>query len=88
MNLCSLIVFRDDPFVIKQYSNCSFQYAIFEPGTRNTGTSIAGKNIANPIAILNSAVDMLHHLGHNTHADIIENAINKTVNEDKIHTPG
>ncbi|XP_075218903.1 isocitrate dehydrogenase (NAD(+)) 3 non-catalytic subunit gamma isoform X2 [Lycorma delicatula] len=67
--------------------NYGDHYAIFEPGTRNTGTAIAGKNIANPIAMLNSAVDMLQHLGHQTHADIIENAINKTVNEDRIHTP-
>ncbi|XP_022194879.1 isocitrate dehydrogenase [NAD] subunit gamma, mitochondrial isoform X2 [Nilaparvata lugens] len=67
--------------------NYGDHYAIFEPGTRNTGTAIAGKNIANPIAMLNAGVDMLEHLGHFVHADILQNAIDKTVNEDRIHTP-
>ncbi|KAL1130337.1 hypothetical protein AAG570_013275 [Ranatra chinensis] len=67
--------------------NYGDHYAIFEPGTRNTGTAIAGKNIANPIAMLNAAVDMLHHLGHKTHADILSSAIDKTLNVDGIHTP-
>lgn len=61
---------------------------MFEPGTRNTGTAIAGKNIANPIAMLNASVDMLYHLGHKTYADAISNAIRKTIVDDKIHTPG
>lgn len=68
--------------------NFVLQYAIFEPGTRNTGTAIAGKNIANPIAMLNAAVDMLEHLGHLTHAKLLSHAIDHTVNVDKIHTPG
>nr|CAD7597889.1 unnamed protein product [Timema genevievae] len=65
----------------------SSEYSVFEPGARNTGTSIAGKNIANPIAMLNASVDMLEHLGHRYHAEIIKNAIDKTINEDRIHTP-
>ncbi|XP_012216857.1 isocitrate dehydrogenase [NAD] subunit gamma, mitochondrial [Linepithema humile] len=65
--------------------NYGDHYTIFEPGTRNTGTSIAGKNIANPIAMLNAAVDMLRHLGNKHHAAIIQNAINKTINQG-VHT--
>jgi isocitrate dehydrogenase (NAD+) len=38
--------------------------------------------------MLNAAVDMLEHLGHHYHADMIQKAINTTVNEDRIHTPG
>lgn len=68
----------------KQY----FQYAVFEPGTRNTGTAIAGKNIANPIAMLNASVDMLNHLGHTEHAKVIAHAIHQTLVVDRIHTPG
>ena len=60
--------------------NYGDHYTIFEPATRNTGASIAGKNIANPVAMLNAAVDMLRHLGHKHHAVLIQNAINKTVN--------
>ncbi|XP_050451718.1 isocitrate dehydrogenase [NAD] subunit gamma, mitochondrial [Cataglyphis hispanica] len=65
--------------------NYGDHYTVFEPGTRNTGTSIAGKNVANPIAMLNAAVDMLRHLGHKHHASIIQNAINKTINQG-VHT--
>lgn len=61
---------------------------MFEPGTRNTGTSIAGKNIANPIAMLNAGVDMLRHLGCVHHAEAISDSIYKTICEDKIHTAG
>jgi isocitrate dehydrogenase (NAD+) len=60
--------------------NYGDHYTIFEPATRNTGASIAGKNVANPIAMLNASVDMLRHLGHKHHATIIQEAINKTVN--------
>lgn len=74
--------------IIKAYIFLIFQYAVFEPGTRNTGTAIAGKNIANPIAMLNASIDMLYYLGLKSHADVITLAINKTLNEDLVHTPG
>ncbi|KAL5274086.1 IDH3G family protein [Megaselia abdita] len=67
--------------------NYGDHYAIFEPGTRNTGTAIAGKNIANPIAMLNASVDMLNHLGHREHAKVISQAIHQTLVVDRIHTP-
>ncbi|KAF5287232.1 hypothetical protein FQR65_LT12276 [Abscondita terminalis] len=67
--------------------NYGDHYAIFEPGTRNTGTAIAGKNIANPIAMINSSIDMLDHLGHKQHSSIISGAVRKTICEDKLHTP-
>lgn len=57
-------------------------------GTRNTGQSIAGKNIANPIAMLNASVDLLDHLGLDYHAQMVGSAVNKTVNDDRIWTPG
>lgn len=66
--------------------NYGDHYTIFEPATRNTGAAIAGKNIANPIAMLNAACDMLRHLGHKGHAAVIQTAINKTINAG-IHTP-
>lgn len=67
--------------------NYGDHYALFEPGTRNTGTAIAGKNIANPLAMLNASVDMLNHLGHRQHANLIMNAMRKTVAEDHLLTP-
>lgn len=68
--------------------NYGDHYAVFEPGTRNTGTAIAGKNIANPFAMLNASVDMLNHLGHTQHANAIADAIHQTIVVDKIHTAG
>lgn len=65
--------------------NFGDHYTVFEPATRNTGAAIAGKNIANPIAMLNASVDMLRHLGHKNHAMVIQKAIIKTIN-DGIHT--
>ncbi|XP_070507054.1 isocitrate dehydrogenase [NAD] subunit gamma, mitochondrial isoform X2 [Chironomus tepperi] len=66
--------------------NYGDHFAIFEPGTRNTGSAIAGKNICNPFAMLNASVDMLNHLGHTQHAQAIEAAIYDTIVVDKIHT--
>ncbi|KAK6627120.1 hypothetical protein RUM43_003037 [Polyplax serrata] len=68
-------------------ANYGDHYAVFETGTRNTGTAIANKNIANPVAMLNASVDMLEHLGHTRHAKKIKRAIIKTITRDKVHTP-
>lgn len=67
--------------------NYGGHYAVFEAGTRNMGRLIAGKNTANPVGMLNAAVDMLVHLGHVEQAQTIHKAIVKTICEDKIHTP-
>lgn len=39
--------------------NIGNQYAVFETGTRNTGTSLINKDEANPTAFICAAVDML-----------------------------
>ena len=62
------------------------RYALFEPGTRNTGTSLVGQNKANPVAMLTASVQLLEHIGLNRSAQIIGKAIDSTVNEDKVHT--
>jgi isocitrate dehydrogenase (NAD+) len=64
--------------------NYGDHYAVFEPGTRNTGTALVGKNVANPLAMLNASVDMLRHLGHHSHAEAIADAIYQTVCVDRI----
>lgn len=66
--------------------NYGEHFAVFEPGTRNTGTSVAGLNVANPVAMLNAACDMLDHLGLTAHSGLIRKAIDKTINVDLIHT--
>ncbi|OTF74774.1 isocitrate dehydrogenase[NAD] subunit gamma, mitochondrial-like [Euroglyphus maynei] len=61
-------------------------HAVFETGTRNTGKKVAGKNIANPIAMLNASVDLLDYLQLNSYADIVRDAIYKAINIEKLHT--
>lgn len=66
--------------------NYGKQYAVFETATRNTGAQLVGKNLANPTATFLAAVDMLKHLGLRQHAYLINDAVEKTLNEDRIHT--
>ncbi|XP_037287873.2 isocitrate dehydrogenase [NAD] subunit gamma, mitochondrial [Rhipicephalus microplus] len=66
--------------------NYGREFAVFETATRNTGSYLVGKNLANPAASLFAAVDMLKHLGLRDHAYLIKDAVEKTLNEDRIHT--
>ena len=51
-------------------SNYGNQYALFEPGTRNVGSSLVGKNVANPIAMLTAGVSLLQHIQLDKHAEV------------------
>jgi len=66
--------------------NLGPKYAIFETGTRNTGSTMVGKNVANPTAMLRAGVDLLRHLDLESHADIVEKGINKTIIVDEVRT--
>lgn len=68
-------------------ANFGHQYAVFETGARNTGKAMAGKNIANPSAVLNASADLLQYLKLETDAKILRKAINNAINEASIHTP-
>ncbi|EGR33924.1 hypothetical protein IMG5_030660 [Ichthyophthirius multifiliis] len=61
-------------------------HTLFSQGTRHAGNDIAGMNIVNPTAMLFSSIMMLQHMNLPHFADIISNAINKTLNEGKILT--
>lgn len=50
-------------------------YALFSQGMPHSGAQIAGKNLANPCAILISSVMMLRYLGLPRFADTISQAI-------------
>jgi len=67
-------------------TNYGTKYAVFEPGTRNTGSGMVGMNIANPLAMLNASCDLLSHLGLSQHETLIRSAIERAVNE-RIVTP-
>ncbi|KAL3124717.1 hypothetical protein niasHT_001554 [Heterodera trifolii] len=67
--------------------NIGEEYAVFETGTRNTGTSLAGKDIANPTAFIRASIDMLRYLELHDYADKLSDALYKALTEQRTHTP-
>ena len=65
--------------------NIGQEAAIFE-AVHGTAPDIAGKGLANPTALLMSAILMLQHLGENSAAARIEQALIKVYKEGK-HVP-
>jgi isocitrate dehydrogenase len=65
-------------------ANIGDHISIFE-AVHGTAPDIAGKNIANPTALLLSGLSMLRHLGFRENAAIIENALLFTL-ESGVHT--
>src|SRR6187455_159464 len=65
-------------------ANIGDHICIFE-AVHGTAPDIAGKNIANPTALLLSGIGMLRHLGFMENAAVIENALLYTL-ESGIHT--
>ncbi|KAJ2257732.1 isocitrate dehydrogenase (NAD(+)) idh1, partial [Coemansia sp. RSA 451] len=57
------------------------------PGSRHVAKDIQGRNTANPSSLILSSVMMLRHLQLTEHADLIENAVNKTLSSDSVKTP-
>lgn len=66
-------------------ANIGNDSALFEP-VHGSAPDIAGKGIANPIAMMLSAVMMLRYLGENESADKLDNAILKLLTEAKVLT--
>jgi isocitrate dehydrogenase (NAD+) len=58
--------------------NIGEKASIFE-SVHGTAPDLAGKNLANPTALLLSATMMLRYMGLNTHADSIEKSVLKTI---------
>lgn len=65
--------------------NIGQKASIFE-SVHGTAPDLAGKNLANPTALLLSAVMMLRHMELNSHADNIERAVLKTIADGKART--
>lgn len=65
-------------------ANIGENFAMFE-AIHGSAPDIAGKGIANPSGLLNGACMMLVHLGMPQKAEMIQNALLKTI-EDGIHT--
>jgi len=66
-------------------ANLGEKAALFE-AVHGTAPDIAGKNLANPTALLMSAIMMLRHIGERAAGDRIEAALNKVLEERKTLT--
>ncbi len=71
---------------VAQGANIGLQAAVFEP-VHGSAPDIKGQNKANPTALLLSAIEMLKYIGQNATAQKIENALFKTIKEEKVITP-
>jgi isocitrate dehydrogenase (NAD+) len=67
-------------------ANIGKDCAIFE-AVHGTAPDIAGKNIANPVAILLSSLLLLEHIGENKIAATIRLAIERVIAEGRVLTP-
>jgi isocitrate dehydrogenase (NAD+) len=65
--------------------NLGKDYAVFEP-THGSAPDIAGTGMANPIAMILSAVLMLRHLGKESDASRLERAVAKVLASGKVRT--
>uniref|UniRef100_A0A8C0DS50 Isocitrate dehydrogenase [NAD] subunit, mitochondrial n=1 Tax=Balaenoptera musculus TaxID=9771 RepID=A0A8C0DS50_BALMU len=68
-------------------ANYGHVYAVFETATRNTGKSIANRNIANPTATLLASCMMLDHLKLHSYATSIRKAVLASMDNENMHTP-
>src|SRR5205085_12167176 len=59
-------------------ANLGKEVAVFE-AVHGSAPDIAGKNLANPTALLLSALMMLRHIGETAASDRIESALNKVL---------
>ena len=66
-------------------ANIGDNAALFE-AVHGSAPDIAGKNLANPIAVIMAGVMMLNYLGETEAADKVKNAVEKVVNEGKFVT--
>ena len=66
-------------------ANIGEKGAVFE-AVHGSAPDIAGKGIANPTALLQSAILMLQHIGERAAADKIESAMLKTFEDGKVRT--
>ncbi|HZK54970.1 MAG TPA: isocitrate/isopropylmalate dehydrogenase family protein [Desulfosporosinus sp.] len=67
-------------------ANIGEKYAVFE-AAHGSAPEIAGKNIANPLAMLISGVEMLQYLGFKKEAQRVEKAIEQVLKQGTFITP-
>jgi isocitrate dehydrogenase (NAD+) len=66
-------------------ANIGWEYAVFEP-VHGSAPDIAGKGIANPIAMILSGAMMLRHLGEGDGASAVERAVDAVLASGAVRT--
>lgn len=67
-------------------ANLGWEYALFEP-VHGSAPDIAGKGIANPVAMILSGVMLLRHLGRVSAADAIARSVERVLAAGEVRTP-
>ncbi len=67
-------------------ANIGWEYAVFEP-VHGSAPDIAGRGLANPIAMILSGAMMLRHLGERLAAENVEWAVDEILRRGEVRTP-
>jgi isocitrate dehydrogenase (NAD+) len=67
-------------------ANLSWEYAVFEP-VHGSAPDIAGRGIANPIAMILSGAMLLRHVGELAPAAAVEAAVDRVLLDGEVRTP-
>ena len=67
-------------------ANIGWEYAVFEP-VHGSAPDIAGRGVANPIAMILSGAMMLRHLGETAGASAVETAVDAVLSGGELRTP-
>jgi isocitrate dehydrogenase (NAD+) len=67
-------------------ANLGWEYAVFEP-VHGSAPDIAGRGVANPLAMIRSGAMLLRHLGEADRADAVEAAVDRVLAQGRVRTP-
>jgi isocitrate dehydrogenase (NAD+) len=67
-------------------ANLGWEYAVFEP-VHGSAPDIAGRGVANPIAMILSGAMLLRHIGERERAQAIESAVEAVLEREDVRTP-
>ena len=67
-------------------ANLGWEYAVFEP-VHGSAPDIAGRGVANPIAMILSGAMLLRHVGEGDRASAIESAVDAVLQDGDVRTP-
>jgi isocitrate dehydrogenase (NAD+) len=67
-------------------ANLGWEYAVFEP-VHGSAPDIAGRGVANPVAMIRSGAMLLRHLGEHGAADVVESAVDRVLAAGEVRTP-